>query len=114
MPAGAMEIGESVEDGLKREVWEETGLEVESVELIAVNSDPEKYSYRSWGFDYQMLSFVFLVTKWKGVLVKITSETTDACFIDPRHLLEYDIPNLYIETLRDLEQYKESGKVVVK
>jgi ADP-ribose pyrophosphatase YjhB (NUDIX family) len=114
MPAGAMEIDESVEDGLKREVWEETGLEVESAELIAVNSDPKKYSYNSWGYDYQMVSFVFLVTSWKGSLLKITPETTDARFIDLQQISEYDIPNLYIETLRDLEQYKETGKVAVK
>lgn len=42
-PGGGMEIYEKVEDCLKREFWEETGLEVEPVALVDVQSSFFKF-----------------------------------------------------------------------
>ncbi len=42
LPGGGMEHGESPWDGLKREVMEETGLEVEIYKLAGVYSKPDK------------------------------------------------------------------------
>ncbi len=36
LPGGALELGEPLEDGIRREVREETGLDVEPVEIVAV------------------------------------------------------------------------------
>jgi ADP-ribose pyrophosphatase YjhB (NUDIX family) len=36
LPGGALELGERLEDGIRREVREETGLSVEPVEIVAV------------------------------------------------------------------------------
>lgn len=36
LPGGALELGERLEDGVRREVNEETGLDVEPVEIVAV------------------------------------------------------------------------------
>src|SRR5713101_4195276 len=43
MPGGAVDPGESVEQGAIREVWEETGLHVRVVRLVGVYSDPRNY-----------------------------------------------------------------------
>lgn len=42
LPGGACEIGESVQEALNREVKEETGLEVKTIRLIGVFSDPHR------------------------------------------------------------------------
>jgi len=42
LPGGFVDIGESVEDGLKREMKEETSLDVEILKLQNIYSDPKR------------------------------------------------------------------------
>ena len=42
LPGGGLELGETVEEGVCREVREETGLEVEVDHLVCVYSKPQK------------------------------------------------------------------------
>ncbi|MFA5070101.1 MAG: NUDIX domain-containing protein [Patescibacteria group bacterium] len=45
MPGGKLEYGESFEDGAKREVYEETGLKLNEMKVICVNSDRNEYAH---------------------------------------------------------------------
>ena len=44
IPGGFMEYGESAEDGARREMQEETGLELEQLALFTVRSEPDRDS----------------------------------------------------------------------
>lgn len=46
LPGGFIEVGETVEAAVRREVMEETGLELSDLELFGVYSDPDRDSRR--------------------------------------------------------------------
>lgn len=110
MPAGSIELGESIYDCLKREVWEETGLDVISAHPIAIYTDP-RYNFKTmFGGEHQMFTVVFLVNEWIGKRQKETDETIDARFFDLGNLPA--IPAFYIETLEDIKAFK--GRLILK
>jgi len=110
MPAGSMELEESILDTCKREVKEETGLIVEEAVLMAIYSDPRYSFITAYGDPYQLVSFVFRVDKWSGIVNPTTDETLDARFFALNELPE--ISPMYQETLDDLKNFR--GTVIVR
>ncbi len=45
MPGGKLEFGESFEDGAKREVLEETGIQLNTVKVICVNNNKNEFAH---------------------------------------------------------------------
>jgi ADP-ribose pyrophosphatase YjhB (NUDIX family) len=111
-PAGAVELGESVLDCCRREVREETGLEVISADPIAIYSGPRFQYTDGYGNQRQMLAVVFLVEEWAGEITPRTDETTDCRFFEIESLPE--LPPVYAETIEDLKSYDTGGPLIVK
>lgn len=110
MPAGQIEIGESIWEALVREVYEETGLNVEEAMPIAIYSE-DRFSFtNAYGAEHQMFAVAFLVTQWRGELRRMTDETVDARFF-PRDSLP-ETSDLYLETLSDLDAF--DGQIILK
>lgn len=89
MPAGAMELDESVFDAMKREVKEETGLDVLKATLMAIYSSPMTQNFTDrWGNEHHVIEYLFLIDEWTGKLEKVTDESVDAVFYPVDNLPE--------------------------
>ncbi len=113
MPAGAMELGESIAQCAARELFEETGLVAQEVIPIAMHTGVDYTFTNMFGDTYQLFITVFLVPSWTGDLVRVTDETTDAGFFDPAHLPE-PLFGTVAESLADLAEFEQTGRLVLK
>jgi 8-oxo-dGTP pyrophosphatase MutT (NUDIX family) len=111
VPAGGMELGDTVRQCAIREVEEETGLTPTKLSPIAILSGADSAETNQFGHTYQFHTTVFLATAWTGELVTQTDESTDAGWFHPDHLPS---PRMAIVdmSMRQLEYYDRTGEFV--
>jgi len=75
LPGGAMELGESIEQTIIREVKEETGFDVQVIKCIGIYTDPHHVIAYSDGEVRQQFSICF-ACKIIGGEIAVSSEST--------------------------------------
>ncbi len=92
LPGGKVETGESKEDCLKREIWEELRLEIEvGAALTLVEHHYPEFSLRLYPF----------VCKWIGGSLAI-AEHAQAIWVDKNELQGYDWAEADMPVVREL------------
>ncbi|GHO43826.1 NUDIX hydrolase [Ktedonospora formicarum] len=86
LPGGLMELGESWEENARREVREETGLEVQGLTLQEVFSGQECYFRCSNGDEAFALTAVFIAETYQGELRMDVLEGVALRFFNIEHL----------------------------
>jgi 8-oxo-dGTP pyrophosphatase MutT (NUDIX family) len=85
-PGGAIELGEKVEEAAAREVLEETGIEVGTLDLFGVFSGPELHHIYPNGDEVYIVDVVFSCNSFTGSLKSTGPETLETRFFHLTHL----------------------------
>lgn len=94
IPGGFVDMGETAEDALRREICEEVNLEIESIEYLC--SQPNEYPYQ--GVTYQVLDF-FFVAKAKGIdTVAALDGVESFCWLAPARV---DLEEIAFRSMRE-------------
>ncbi len=100
IPGGTLELGETLREGVARELHEETGIEVNVLDLIEVfervfpgdDGDPKNPRYHFVIVDY--------LCEAAGGLLRAGSDVTDARFVREEDLESYGLTETALRVLR--------------
>ncbi|MFG6149888.1 NUDIX hydrolase [Halobacillus sp. B23F22_1] len=80
LPGGLMELGESTEDTAKREVFEETNLQVKTLQLIDVYSGQEFFTVAKNGDKFFSVTAAYYTDEYHGHLIASKEESYQCQF----------------------------------
>jgi ADP-ribose pyrophosphatase YjhB (NUDIX family) len=87
VPGGFIELGESTEEAGRREVLEETGIEVGKLDLVGVFSGKQHFVKLPNGDEFYPVTIAYISKDIKGGVLKADGqETTDAKFFKASEL----------------------------
>ena len=92
-PGGFMELGENVQDTARREVYEETGLKLDELELFGIYSGPQYDKTFSNGDQVSLVHVSFICKRYSGELVESNDESIENKFYSLEELPE----NIYTD-----------------
>jgi len=97
VPGGTVELGETLEEALVREMEEETGLRVEPLEVLTVfdriQRDGERVAYHYVIVDY--------LCRWLEGEARAASDALEVAWASPGELAAYDLPPKALEVVTD-------------
>lgn len=106
LPGGAQDIGESVIEAVRREVMEETGVEIEVTGLSGIYSDPRHVIAYDDGEVRQEFSICFLA-KMTGGELRTSSESFQVRWVPTDKVDELNMhPSMHLRVVNGLRSHE--------
>lgn len=97
VPGGTVELGETLEEALVREMEEETGLRVEPIKLLTVfdriHREGERVVFHHVIVDY--------LCRWRSGEARAASDALEVAWASAADLARYDLPAKALEVVRE-------------
>lgn len=110
LPGGSVELGETVVEAMRREVFEETSLTVVDFEPMGLYSGPSQQLEYPNGDRIQCFSVGFIVRRWEGTPRADGVEGREVRFFDPATPPD-ELVEMHRQTLKDFLRY--NGRFIV-
>lgn len=103
IPGGHIELGETIEDAVKREIKEETGLDVYDIEFLML----QEFVYEKAFWKKRHFIFLDYTCKTNSSDVHLNSEGQEHIWVSPRNALKLPIPQSTRKVIKEyLKKYK--------
>ena len=114
IPAGSLEENETIEECILREVYEETGIRVKTLDVIGISTNPELETVTySNGDVVQYFTIEFYSNNWEGTIsVKDQDEIRNARFVTA-DLIE-SLPKNEKSAFESLHYFRKENRVMMK
>jgi len=100
-PGGSMDSGETIYETVKREVLEETGLEVEELEIFNIYSGEEQHHIYPNGDECYFVNIIFKTNKFNGKLQENNNESRELKFFNIQDMPD-NLTKPFVCVARDL------------
>lgn len=97
VPGGTVELGETLEEALVREMAEETCLRVEPVEVLTVFDRIQREGERVV-YHYVIVDFL---CRWRSGEARAASDALEVAWASAEELAGYDLPPKALEVVKD-------------